>query len=111
MPNGKLAIVGYTDEKEVIDDQTLGARRSVNVKYYLTTEGPTKLDSARIQPQQDGTKGKVTHFYFIPEGKLCGGQLELGTAVDETKVKGQPRLSLAHKKKVANAKSASPAAH
>jgi len=104
MPNGKLAIVGYTDEKEVINEQTLGAQRSVNVKYYLTTDGPTKNDSGRIQPQQGGTKGKATHFYFMPEGKLCGGQVELGTTVDETKMQGQSRNSPARGKKPAKAK-------
>src|SRR5271165_2345436 len=104
MPNGKLAIVGYTDEKEVINEQTLGAQRSVNVKYYLTTDGPTKNDSGRIQPQQGGTKGKATHFYFMPEGKLCRGQVELGTTVDETKMQGQSRNSPARGKKPAKAK-------
>ena len=91
MPNGKLAIVGYTDEKEVINEQSLGGRRSVNVKYYLTNDAQTKNDPGRIQARQDGTKGKATHFYFMPEGKLCGGQLEMGTEVDESKVKGQSR--------------------
>ena len=78
MPNGKLDVVGYTDEKEVVKEQTLGAQRSVNVKYYLTTEGPTKVDAGRVQPRKGGTKGKATHFYFVPEGTLCGGQLEEG---------------------------------
>ena len=55
MPNGKLDIVGYTDEKEVVSEQTLGSQRSVNVKYYLTTDGPTKVDAGRIQPRQGGT--------------------------------------------------------
>ena len=68
MPNGKLDIVGYTDEKEVVNEQTLGAQRSVNVKYYLTTDGPTKVDASRIQPREGGAKGKATHFYFVPEG-------------------------------------------
>ena len=45
MPNGKLDIVGYTDESESVDVQTLGAQRSVNVKYYLVTDGPNKADA------------------------------------------------------------------
>ena len=45
MPNGKLDIVGYTNEKEVVSEKTLGSQRSVNVKYYLTTDGPTKVDA------------------------------------------------------------------
>jgi hypothetical protein len=98
MPNGKLDIVGYTDEKEVVSEQTLGSQRSVNVKYYLTTDGPTKIDAGRIQPRQGGTKGKATHFYFVREGNLCGGQLEEGTTVDETQVQPQSRNAPAPKK-------------
>ena len=109
MPNGKLDIVGYTDEKEVVKEQTLGSQRSVNVKYYLTTDGPTKVDAGRVQPRQGGTKGKATHFYFVPEGNMCGGQLEEGTTVDETQVQGQSRMA-APKKHKAKAKPAAPPA-
>ena len=98
MPNGKLDIVGYTDERESVSEQTLGAQRAVNVKYYLTTDGPTKIDGSRVQPRQGGAKGKATHFYFVPEGTLCGGQLEEGTVVDETKVQPQSRNAPAPKK-------------
>ena len=98
MPNGKLDIVGYTNEKEVVSEQTLGAQRSVNVKYYLTTDGPNKVDAGRVQPRQGGTKGQATHFYFVPEGTLCGGQLEEGTTVDETAVQPQSRNAPAKKK-------------
>ena len=102
MPNGKLDIVGYTDQEEVVKEQTLGAQRSVNVKYYMTTDGPTKVDASRVQPRQGGTKGKATHFYFVPEGTMCGGQLEEGTTVDESAVQGQSRTATApakmHKK-------------
>ena len=111
MPNGKLDIVGYTDEKEVVKEQTLGGQRSVNVKYYMTTEGSTKVDGSRVTPRQAGTKGKATHFYFVPEGSMCGGQLEEGTVVDETQVQGQPRKAPAPKKKgKAKAKPAAPPA-
>jgi hypothetical protein len=99
MPNGKLNVVGYTDEKEVVSEQTLGSQRSVNVKYYLVTDGPNKVDAARVQPRKGGTKGKATHFYFVPEGNLCGGQLEEGTTVDESQVQGQSRTAPAPKKK------------
>src|SRR5271167_1630667 len=108
MPNGRLNIVGYTDEKESVSEQTLGSQRSVNVKYYLTTDGPTKADAGRIQPRQGGTKGKASHFYFVPEGNLCGGQLEEGTTVDESAVQGQSRTAPAPKKK--GKKAAAPAA-
>jgi hypothetical protein len=98
MPNGKVDIVGYTDEKEVVSEQTLGSQRSVNVKYYLTTDGPNKVDASRVTPRQGGTKGKATHFYFVPEGSLCGGQLEEGTTVDETAVQPQSRNAPAKRK-------------
>lgn len=110
MPNGKLDIVGYTDESESVNVQTLGAQRSVNVKYYLTTDGPNKVDAGRVTPRQGGTKGMATHFYFVPEGNLCAGQVEEGTMVDETAVQGQSRNAPAPKKKAHKAKPAAPPA-
>ena len=99
-PNGKLEVVGYTDEKEVVSEQTIGAQRSVNVKFYMTQDelGP-KADASRIEPRQGGTKGKATHFYFVPEGGLCQGQVVEGTPVDENAVKGQSRKAPAPKRK------------
>jgi len=109
MPNGRLDIVGYTDEKEVVSQKTLGAQRSVNVKYYLTTDGPNKVDAARIQPRQGGTEeGKATHFYFVAEGRLCDGQLEQGTLVEETLVHGKSRMAPTPKKGNSKAKLAPP---
>jgi hypothetical protein len=99
MPNGKLDIVGYTDQQESVNEQTLGSQRSVNVKYYLTTDGPTKVDASRVQPRAGDSKGKATHFYFVPEGNLCGGQVEEGTTVDESQVQPQSRNAPAPKKK------------
>ena len=111
MPNGKLNVVGYTDEQESVNVQTLGSQRSVNVKYYLTTDGPTKVDASRVQPRAGGTKGKATHFYFVPEGTLCGGQLEEGTVVDEGQVQPQSRNAApAPKKKSHKAQPAAPPA-
>jgi hypothetical protein len=106
MPSGKLDIVGYTNDEEVVKEKTLGAQRSVNVKYYLTTDGPNKVDAGRVQPREGGTKGQATHFYFVPEGNLCGGQLEEGTVVDESAVPPQSRNAPAptkHKAKKAAA--------
>ena len=108
MPNGKLDIVGYTNQEESVNVQTLGSQRSVNVKYYLTTDGPNKVDASRVQPRQGGAKGQATHFYFVPEGNMCGGQLEEGTTVDETAVQPQSRNAPAapthhHKAKAAPA--------
>ena len=110
MPNGKLDIVGYTGESESVNVQTLGAQRSVNVKYYLTADGPNKVDVGRVTPRQGGTKGMATHFYFVPEGNLCAGQVEEGTVVDETAVQGQSRMAPAPKKKAHKAKPAAPPA-
>jgi hypothetical protein len=76
----------------------LAAQRAVNVEYYLVTDGPNKLDSSRVQAHQGGVKGKATHFYFLPEGNLCGDQADLGTPVDPAKVKGQSRTKPAPKK-------------
>ncbi len=110
MPTGKLEIVGYTDETEVVKEKTLGAQRSVNVKYYLTTDGPTKSDASRIEPRDGGTKGKATHFFYLPEGTLCEGQAVEGTPVDETQVQPQSRNAPAPKKHKAKAKPAAPPA-
>ena len=99
MPSGKVVIVGFTDEKESVDVQQLGAQRSVNVKYYLTTDGPTKSDASRIESREGGTKGKSTRFLFVPDGALCSGQAVEGTPVDETKVQGQSRTAPAPAKK------------
>lgn len=109
MPNGKLDVLGYVDEKEVVSEKTLGSQRSVNVKYYLTTDGPTKIDPSRIQPRDGGTGGKTTHFYFVPEN-MCTDQTEQGTAVDESQVQPQSRNAPAPKKKSHKAKAAAPAA-
>ncbi len=80
----------------------------MNVKYYLTTDGPTKVDAGRVQPRQGGAKGQATHFYFVPEGNLCGGQLEEGTVVDETQVQGQSRAAAPAPKKHKAKKAAAP---
>ena len=109
MPNGKLDIVGYTNQEEVVHEKTLGAQRSVNVKYYLTTDGPNKVDASRVQPREGEAKGQATHFYFVPEGKMCGGQLEEGTVVDETQVQPQSRNAPAPKKKAKKAPPTPPA--
>jgi hypothetical protein len=79
------------------------------VKYYLTTDGPNKVDAGRVQPRAGGTKGKATHFYFVPEGNLCGGQLEEGTTVDESQVQPQSRTAPAPTKKHKKAAAAAPA--
>jgi hypothetical protein len=108
MPNGKLEVVGFTDEKEVVSEQTLGSQRAVNVKYYLTTDGPAKIDASRIEPRQGGTTGKVTHFYFVADGSLCAGQVVEGTPVDESVVQGRSRSAAGHPKKTKKAAPSQP---
>ena len=94
MPNGRVAIVGFTDQEEVVNDEQLGAQRAVNVKYYLTTDelGP-KLDPTRLEPRKGGTKGKAAHFYFVPQGAAF--TQEESVTVDESVVKGQSRSAAA----------------
>ena len=71
--------------------------------------GP-KSDASRIVPRQGGTKGKATHFYFVPEGNLCQGQIVEGNPVDESQVKGQSRAAKPPAKKKAKKPAAAPPA-
>jgi len=105
MPNGRVAIVGYADQEEVVNDEQLGAQRAVNIKYYLTTDelGP-KLDPTRLEPRKGGTKGKVAHFYFVPQGATF--TQEESVTVDESAVQGQSRSAPAPKKKARKAAAA-----
>jgi len=105
MPNGKVAIVGFTDQTEVVNAEQLGAQRAVNVKYYLTTDelGP-KLDPTRLEPRKGGTKGKAAHFYFVPQGATFSQ--EESVTVDESVVQGQSRSAPAPKKKAKKAPAA-----
>ena len=96
--NGKLVVVGYIDQKEA-KTPSLAAQRAANVVYYLTTDSSTAVDASRVEAHEGGVHSKSTHFYFVPEGKLCEGQVDLGTAIDTNKVKGQSR-KIHHKKKV-----------
>jgi len=100
MPNGKVAIVGYKAQDEVINAEQIGAQRAVNVKYYLCTDelGP-KVDPSRLQPYQGGTRDKEAHFYFVPQGATFAE--EGAVTVDESAVQGQSRKAPApasHKK-------------
>ena len=104
-----MVIVGYTDSTEASKDPTLAARRAVNAKYYLIKDSSTKIDPSRIQTRQDGNKGMLTEFYFVPEGKMCAGEVDkLGTPVDERKVQGQPRVPTGAKKPVKAKATAAP---
>jgi hypothetical protein len=99
-PAGQLVIVGSAADPAKL--ASLGAQRAANAKYYLTTSGATTIDGDRIVTRQGGSGDDVVRFYFVPAGDLCAGHPELGTAVDESTVKGQARGKLpAHKKKKA----------
>ncbi len=55
------------------------------MKYYLTHGRPDQgRCHAASSLAQGGTKGKATHFYFVPEGSSVPGQAEEGTTVDES---------------------------
>src|SRR5271166_448633 len=97
MPNGRVAIVGFTDQTEVVNAEHLGAQRAVNIKYYLTTDelGP-KLDPTRLEPRKGGTKGKAAHFYVVTQGATYSQ--EESVTVDESVVQGQSRTAPAPKK-------------
>jgi hypothetical protein len=101
MPNGKVAVVGFKDQTEVVNEETIGSQRAVNVKYYMTTDelGP-KVDPSRIEPRKGGTKGKTAHFYFVPQGVTF--TQEESVTVDETAVQGQSRSAAPKKAKKAS---------
>jgi hypothetical protein len=100
MPNGKVAIVGYTDQTEVVNADQLGSQRAVNVKYYMTTDelGP-KVDPTRLEPRKGGQKGKAVHFYYVPQGATF--TQEESVTVDESAVQGQSRAAAPSKHKKA----------
>ena len=101
-PNGKLVIVGYFDQAEA-KTPNLAAQRSANVAYYLTTDSSNTIDAGRLEAHQGGARSKTTHFYFVPEGKLCADQPDLGSPVDTAKVRGHSRKLPPHAKKAATA--------
>ena len=96
-PNGTVVVVGYTEEQETVKMTQLAGQRAVNVKYYLTSgEGGAGIDASRIQVKAGTVKSKSAKIYIVPEGATFA---EESTAVDETKVKGQPRNAPAKKSK------------
>ena len=99
-PNGKVVVVGYTDETETVKMTQLAGQRAVNVKYYLTSgEGGAGVDASRIEARSGTVKEKGAKIYIVPEGATF---TEESTAVDETQVKGQPRNAPAKKSKKAS---------
>ena len=68
-----------------------------------------RSDGIAHPASRGGTKGKATHFYFVPDGNLCSGQVVEGTPVDENAVQGQSRTAKAPAKKKAKKAAAPPA--
>ncbi len=96
-PNGKVIVVGYTDETETVKITQLAGQRAVNVKYYLTSgEGGAGIDASRIEARTGTVKSKSAKIYIVPAGATF---TEESTPVDETQVKGQPRNAPAKKGK------------
>ncbi len=95
--SGKLVIVGSALDSG--KNPTLGPQRAENAKYYLTTTGSAKVDPARIETRQGASTADEVHFYYIPDGILCAGPPDLGSTVDEEKVKGVDRGKLPTRQK------------
>ncbi len=104
-PNGKFVVVGYEDQDETVTYKQLGAQRSVNVKYYLTSgEGQTRVDGSRIEPRSGVVESKSIKIYYVPSGTTF---MEQSTVVDETQVQPQSRNAAAPKKNAKKAAAAS----
>jgi hypothetical protein len=66
--NTASCTVGYNDETEVVNQETIGAQRAVNMKYYMTTD--ELRSKSRFEPlelRKGRAKGKAAHFYFVPQ--------------------------------------------
>lgn len=86
--DGKVYVVGYEDEEEVIKVKQLGSQRAINIKRYLTEgEGKAGIDQSRVVPVKGKTKSKTGKIYFIPSGAQFTA--EETETIDETAVKGQ----------------------
>src|SRR5262249_54205765 len=84
-PDGKVVIVGYSEDEEQIKGQDLSAFRAFNAKKYLTTgEGKQGIDPNRIEVRESGTRGqgKTAKGVWVP----AGGQFTQtdATPVDES---------------------------
>ena len=68
-PDGKLYVVGYEEEEEVVTVHQLGEQRSVNIKKYLTEgEGKAGIDPNGVVPVKGKAKSKSAKIYFVPAG-------------------------------------------
>jgi len=89
-PNGKLVVIGYAEDDEVIKVSNIDGQRSVNVKYYLTSgESQAQIDPSRIEARKGPHGSKSAKLYFVPEG--ANFTVEGTETIDESTTKGQSR--------------------
>jgi hypothetical protein len=88
-PNGRLVVVGYAEEAEVVNASDIDGQRSVNVKYYLTGgEGQAGIDPARIEARTGPHGSRSAKLYFVPQdASFAAGET---VVVDESKTRGHP---------------------
>jgi hypothetical protein len=88
-PNGRLVVVGYAEEAEVLNASDIDGQRSVNIKHYLTEgEGQAGIDPARIEARTGPHGSKSSKLYFVPQdASFTSGETVI---VDESKTKGHP---------------------
>jgi hypothetical protein len=88
-PNGRLVVVGYADEAEVVNVSDIDGQRSVNIKRYLTEgEGQAGIDPARIEARTGPHGSRSSKLYFVPQdASFASGETVI---VDESKTKGHP---------------------
>jgi hypothetical protein len=88
-PNGRLVVVGYAEQMEVVDASDIDGQRSVNIKHYLTGgEGQAGIDPARIEARTGAHGSKSAKLYFVPQdASFAAGDTVI---VDESKTMGHP---------------------
>ncbi len=85
-PDGKLFVVGYEEDEEVITVHQLGEQRSVNIKKYLTEgEGKAGIDPNSVVAVKGKAKNKSAKIYFVPAGATLTA--EETETFDETAIK------------------------
>ncbi len=85
-PDGKLYVVGYEEDEEVVTVHQLGEQRSVNIKKYLTEgEGKAGIDANSVVAVKGKAKSKSGKIYFVPAGASL--TVEETETFDETAIK------------------------
>ena len=87
--NGRLVVVGYAEDAEVLNASGIDGQRSLNIKHYLA-EGESRagIDPARIEARTGPHGSKSAKLYLVPQdASFASGQTVI---VDESKTKGHP---------------------